>query len=790
MSQSRQLAAIMFTDIVGYTALMGEDEQKAFELLKKNRLVQRPIIEKHNGNWLKEIGDGVLASFPTVTDAVYCAKKIQQTCQSEEDLRLRIGIHLGEVVFEDNDVFGDGVNIASRLEPLAPVGGILVSESVHNNLINKKDVESTYVGEKQLKNVKKPVKVYQVQVEGVDPLVGFEPSTTTKQASPRTTTPRSIVFAVMGIIGILFLSYLLYTNLNKGHFEVTDKSIAVLTAHLQIILPADMYLAVDTGYPTLALSPDGNMLVFVGVTEGQRRLYLRRLDDPLIELLSGTETAVNPFFSTDGSWVGFFKNKTVMKVSTSGGLPVAVHVANPPGVHRGVTWYRNDSLIYSGSANGGLSIGAASGETIHSGSDWKKLTQDRAASHSWPSEISHVKSVLFTEIKSGQMEDSDIAILSLEDNNLKILVNGGTYPKYSPNGFILFARNTSLYTTPFDAQGKKITGVEKELVTGLISHVNGSAEYAVGGTNLVYIQKGEETESEELVWVDRQGSIKTLFSNGRPFLTPRLSPDNSRLALTSFDGPNSDVWLLELSRNSLTRLTSHTGEDFGPVWSPDGKQLAFSSELAEDDGEQGPGIALLSLDSSDPPKRLFRTPERQYLKFPTSWSRDGNWLLYSSLKDDIASIEVVRMDNNERSALDQTSSLVEGAVFSPNGKWIAFVSDYSGRKEIYVKPFLGPRARKQVSLDGGYEPLWSRDGSELFYRENDKFMVVSVQNNTSSIGFSSPNMMFEGPFKTYNYGGGEHNYDVTSDGKRFIMVHRINQPKPKVINVILNWPEL
>ena len=163
MSQSRQLAAIMFTDIVGYTALMGEDEQKAFELLKKNRSIQRPVIEKYNGKWLKEIGDGVLASFPTVSDAVYCAKEIQKICQTESDLNLRIGIHLGEVVFEGNDVFGDGVNIASRIEPLAPTGGILVSESVHKNLLNKKDVQSTFVAEEHLKNVKESVRVYQVE---------------------------------------------------------------------------------------------------------------------------------------------------------------------------------------------------------------------------------------------------------------------------------------------------------------------------------------------------------------------------------------------------------------------------------------------------------------------------------------------------------------------------------------------------------------------------------------------------------------------------------------------------
>ncbi len=182
-SQSRQLAAIMFTDIVGYTALMGEDEQKAFEQLKKNRSVQRPLIEKFNGRWLKEIGDGVLASFSTVSDAVYCAKEIQKTCQSESELNLRIGIHQGEVVFDGEDVFGSGVNIASRLEPLAPIGGILVSESVHRNLGNKKDIESTYIREEKLKNVKELIRVYSVQVEGVEPVVKTEPFTAKQQAS-------------------------------------------------------------------------------------------------------------------------------------------------------------------------------------------------------------------------------------------------------------------------------------------------------------------------------------------------------------------------------------------------------------------------------------------------------------------------------------------------------------------------------------------------------------------------------------------------------------------------------
>jgi TolB-like protein/class 3 adenylate cyclase/Tfp pilus assembly protein PilF len=162
MPQSRQLAAIMFTDIAGYTALMGEDEQKAFELLRQNRQLQKPIIEKFNGTWIKELGDGVLASFHTATDAAICAIEIQRACNNINDLKLRIGIHVGDVVFEDSDVFGDGVNIASRLQALAPIGGIWISESVYQNVSNKKAIGTKFIGEEVLKNVKEPVKVYEV----------------------------------------------------------------------------------------------------------------------------------------------------------------------------------------------------------------------------------------------------------------------------------------------------------------------------------------------------------------------------------------------------------------------------------------------------------------------------------------------------------------------------------------------------------------------------------------------------------------------------------------------------
>ena len=219
MSSSRQLAAIMFTDIVGYTALMGRDEQKAFELLGKNRLIQKPIIDQYSGRWIKELGDGVMASFNTVSDAVNAAIRIQQTCNTSKEFQLRIGIHLGEVVFENDDVFGDGVNIASRIQAIANPGSIYISEAVHNSISNKKDFQTKFVTEQKLKNVKEPVKIYQVIADGVVPA----------PTAPITEKiKKNRIIAIIALVTIILLgAFYFYAN-SKKTSELNEKSIAIL----------------------------------------------------------------------------------------------------------------------------------------------------------------------------------------------------------------------------------------------------------------------------------------------------------------------------------------------------------------------------------------------------------------------------------------------------------------------------------------------------------------------------------------------------------------------------------
>ncbi len=221
MSQSRRLAAIMFTDIVGYTSLMGNDESKAFELLSKNRQLQKPIIEEFNGRWIKEMGDGVMASFHNASDAVNAAIKIQLGCNSESEFRLRIGIHLAEVVFENDDVFGDGVNIAARIQAVAQPGSIFISETVHHNILNKKEFLTRFIRIQSLKNVKEPIKIYQVITETN---VLQPPSRMAAKIKPKTLLLLLAAIALLAS-GIFLVNFL---TAKKTGTEISPKSIAIL----------------------------------------------------------------------------------------------------------------------------------------------------------------------------------------------------------------------------------------------------------------------------------------------------------------------------------------------------------------------------------------------------------------------------------------------------------------------------------------------------------------------------------------------------------------------------------
>jgi Tol biopolymer transport system component len=265
---------------------------------------------------------------------------------------------------------------------------------------------------------------------------------------------------------------------------------------------------------------------------------------------------------------------------------------------------------------------------------------------------------------------------------------------------------------------------------------------------------------------------------------PRLSPDGRRLAFASFEGANSDVWVRDLARGSNARVTTHPGEDFEAVWSPNGMRLAFASEIEEDAENPGPGLAWVT-DIGQRPERLLQSPGFGNWEFPTSWSPDGRWLLFARTRVGTSRDLVLLPTAGARipTVYLETAADEGGATFSPDGRWIAYISNETGRYEVYVRPFPGPGTPVTISAGGGVEPHWSGDGRELFYRTGNRMMVVTISGGAAS----APTTLFEGRFEMNGYGGSSANYDVAPDG-RFVMIRRKNPLTPTAIDVVFNWP--
>jgi dipeptidyl aminopeptidase/acylaminoacyl peptidase len=257
------------------------------------------------------------------------------------------------------------------------------------------------------------------------------------------------------------------------------------------------------------------------------------------------------------------------------------------------------------------------------------------------------------------------------------------------------------------------------------------------------------------------------------------------LAVASFEGPNLDVWRLDIQRKTLPRVTTHPGEDFSPVWSNDGR-LALASEVGEEKDKPGPGLAWIA--GNGALESLLHLPDEW--ECPSSWSPDGKWIAYlrthrAHLSHDIMLFPV---GGRQPVAFSEGPGNRYGAMFSPDGHWIAFVSDESKRPEVYAARFPGPGKRLQISTDGGLEPVWARNGRELFYRQGNKLMAVAFRDGSIESP-SAPYPVFEGRYEsTDNMGPQTPNYDVSRDG-RFVMVRRKNPSTPTVIHVVLNWPE-
>jgi len=533
----------------------------------------------------------------------------------------------------------------------------------------------------------------------------------------------------------------------------------------------------------LAISPDGQNLVYAARRgSGTTQLYVRPMQRLDAMPIRGTEGALGPFFSPDGQWIGFLSDGKLKKVSLTGGP--ALTLCDEPSSFGGASWGPDDTIFFfSGpEEEPELSRVSASGGTPEPVVTLEPGEEGQGPL--WPEILPGGKAVLYTAWRGGP-DNASIAVQSLETGERRTLVEGGTYARYVPTGHIVFARGAllagSLLAAPFDLERLEITGSPVPVLENLAMYFGATAQFGLSRDGTLVYVSGTVSSDKLLVWVDRQGVERPLTETLRAYRDPRLSPDGRRLAVTILDPKGEDVWVLELGRGTLTRLTLGEGRSTRPLWSPDGERVLFASDRVEDDFN----IFSQPADGSGAAEQLTA-----WGSVPTSVSSDGKTIVFRQNSGTTGrDIGMVRVEGERQpEMLLQTPFDEHTGMLSPEDRWLAYVSNESGREEIYLTPFPGPGGKRQISTEGGTEPLWSRDGRELFYRSGEKTMAVAISTEPE-LTAGKPTLLFEGLYET-GMGLGPNpgsNYDVAPDG-RFVVIRDQGSGLAQ-INVVLNWFE-
>lgn len=536
----------------------------------------------------------------------------------------------------------------------------------------------------------------------------------------------------------------------------------------------------------MALSRDGSQVAFVARRGNTRQVYLRALDSLDAKPIPGTEGAqCTPFFSPDDQWLGFYVPGTLKKVSIQGGTPGApISLCNAPGI-LGATWGDDDTIIFGPDGRGLVKVSAAGGTpqpitTVDS--------QKGETGHRFPVLLPGNKAVIFTVGKGGRSDDAQIVAQRLDTGERHVLIEGGTYPNYVPTGHLVYVRQGKMMAVPFNAERLEVTGAPMPLAEQVRQSGQGAAQFGFSRLgSLVYVPGGVE-ENRRLMWVDRRGTEQPLALAGRNYALPSLSPDGRQVAVVVVGG-SEDVWVSESSRDTLTRLT-FDGSSSDPIWTPEGKRVTFSAVREGAAGiQRNLNLFWKPGDGSGPEERLTTSGNSQ---LPGSWSPDGKYLTFVET-DPVTGSDIwvlaLEGDRKPRPFL-RTQARELMPKFSPDGRWLVYVSDESGQNEVYVQPFPGPGAKSRISSEGGSEPLWSRDGRELFYRDarnaaRRQVLAVPVQ-TSPSFSAGPPRLLFQGTQAPHING---QNYDVAPNGQRFLMIQSGQGPPATQINVVLNWFE-
>ena len=518
-----------------------------------------------------------------------------------------------------------------------------------------------------------------------------------------------------------------------------------------------------------SVSPDGRLLAF---TSGSTvpRLWIRPLHSSSPQAIPGTDGADLPFWSPDSRFVAFGAEGKLKKVAVAGG-PVQT-VCDAPKL-LGATWGRDDVIVFApGNRTVLFSVPAAGGEPVAVTALDPATEQN---THRWPSFLPDGRHFLYLA-RSAKPENSGLFVGSLDSSAVVRVMNSESRASFAA-GYLLFARDLALLAQPFDIRSLRVTGDAREVVKDLqFSKADGYGAFAVSEHGELAFQSGAIAGlRSELAWFDRQGRRLPLPVVPGNVADPSIAPDGSRVAVMQWENMSSNIWMVDVERGSTSPLTTHPGVEWSPVWSPDGHSVVFSSN------RDGPGdLYRTTLGGNEEVVLKSGT-----VKSVTDWSKPGQVLVYAS--------------RDQRQPLDLWT-LVEGnrvkpAVFvaspsedtlgrlSPNARWMAFVSDKSGRNEVYVRPFPASTGEWQVSTAGGTEPRWNRNGRELFYYGADQMlMVVDVQTQTA-FDRGRPRALFPARISR----SGAWNYDVTPDGQRFVISLAVGDDVPKSVSVVLNW---
>ena len=526
----------------------------------------------------------------------------------------------------------------------------------------------------------------------------------------------------------------------------------------------------------LAISPDGSKLAFIAAdASGKQQLWIRALDSPAAQPLPGTENATQPFWSADSRFVGFVAERKLKKIAITGGPAQTLAEALTGAV--GGTWSRDGTILFAASTIYRVS---AAGGTAAPVTTLDASRQE--AFHFWPYFLPDGKHFLYFA-HSTKTENDAIYVGSLDSKERKLLLNANSNAVYVSPGYILFNREGTLMAQPFDAERMRPTGESVPIAEGVRFYAgNGGAAFAASDNGVLAYRGGGGATFSRLVWVNRNGTEQALAAPPRAYIFPRLSPDGGRLAVDIAEQDQAtNIWLYDLSREALTRFTFEGTLNQPPAWTTDSKRIAFRSN------KERPTTNIF-WQLADGSGGLERLTTNEFAAIPRSFS-PGSQLLALFEYNPSTGYDIWVLGLNDRKAhlFLQTKFNETDPAFSPDGHWLAYRSDKSGRPEIYVQPYPGPGGEWQISTEGGTEPVWNHNGRELFYRSGDKMMVAEITSQPS-FSVSKPKMLFQGPYLPT--AATTPNYDVSLDGQRFLMLKAVEQEQAATqINVVVNWFE-